>query len=119
MCEMAEVLGDKETQQKYSGILLKGKEAFERLLWNGGCSSVGNHTGRGAGVGYPFTLFYFFFFFAFSRKILQLRQQRERHLQQHHVGPVCGAVVPGGVWPGPGGAGGKRGGTGEALLAAV
>lgn len=63
MCEMAEVLGDKETQQKYSGILLKGKEAFERLLWNGGCSSVGNHTGRGAGVGYPFTLFYLFIFF--------------------------------------------------------
>uniref|UniRef100_A0A8B9EG97 Non-lysosomal glucosylceramidase n=1 Tax=Anser cygnoides TaxID=8845 RepID=A0A8B9EG97_ANSCY len=35
MCKMAEVLGDEETQQKYSGILQKGKEAFERMLWNG------------------------------------------------------------------------------------
>ncbi|NXF27060.1 GBA2 glucosylceramidase, partial [Rhodinocichla rosea] len=35
MCKMAEVLGDTEIQQKYLGILNKGKEAFERMLWNG------------------------------------------------------------------------------------
>ncbi|XP_048787286.1 non-lysosomal glucosylceramidase [Lagopus muta] len=35
MCKMAEVLGDTETQQKYDAILQKGKESFERLLWNG------------------------------------------------------------------------------------
>ncbi|XP_015703851.1 non-lysosomal glucosylceramidase [Coturnix japonica] len=35
MCEMAEVLGDTETRQKYGAILQKGKESFERLLWNG------------------------------------------------------------------------------------
>jgi len=37
MCEMAEVLGDTETRQKYDAILQKGKESFERLLWNGAC----------------------------------------------------------------------------------
>ena len=42
MCKMAEVLRDVETQQKYTDILSKGKEAFERMLWNGGCSPVGN-----------------------------------------------------------------------------
>ncbi|XP_072216090.1 non-lysosomal glucosylceramidase [Excalfactoria chinensis] len=35
MCEIAEVLGDTETRQKYGAILQKGKESFERLLWNG------------------------------------------------------------------------------------
>uniref|UniRef100_A0A8C0U3X6 Non-lysosomal glucosylceramidase n=2 Tax=Cyanistes caeruleus TaxID=156563 RepID=A0A8C0U3X6_CYACU len=35
MCKMAEVLGDTEIQQKYLDILNKGKEAFERMLWNG------------------------------------------------------------------------------------
>ncbi|XP_009463414.1 PREDICTED: non-lysosomal glucosylceramidase [Nipponia nippon] len=35
MCKMAEVLGDAEIQQKYTDILSKGKEAFERMLWNG------------------------------------------------------------------------------------
>lgn len=57
---MAEVLGDEETQQKYSGILQKGKEAFERMLWNGARSPVGNHAGRGAGgllLIYPFFCF--------------------------------------------------------------
>lgn len=44
MCKMAEVLGDAEIQQKYTDILSKGKEAFERMLWNGGCSLVGSHT---------------------------------------------------------------------------
>ncbi|NXE71625.1 GBA2 glucosylceramidase, partial [Calcarius ornatus] len=44
MCKMAEVLGDTEIQQKYLGILNKGKEAFERMLWNGRCSAAGNHT---------------------------------------------------------------------------
>ena len=39
---MAEVLGDTETQQKYLDILNKGKEAFERMLWNGGCSAAGS-----------------------------------------------------------------------------
>lgn len=43
MCKMAEVLGDAEIQQKYMDILGKGKEAFERMLWNGGCLPVGNH----------------------------------------------------------------------------
>ncbi|KAM4878822.1 non-lysosomal glucosylceramidase [Sylvia borin] len=35
MCKMAEVLGDTEIRQKYLDILNKGKEAFERMLWNG------------------------------------------------------------------------------------
>ncbi|KAL2294151.1 hypothetical protein Nmel_007874 [Mimus melanotis] len=35
MCKMAEVLEDTEIQQKYLDILYKGKEAFERMLWNG------------------------------------------------------------------------------------
>ncbi|NXE43698.1 GBA2 glucosylceramidase, partial [Ptilorrhoa leucosticta] len=35
MCKMAEVLGDTEVRQKYLDILNKGKEAFERRLWNG------------------------------------------------------------------------------------
>ncbi|XP_054842573.1 non-lysosomal glucosylceramidase [Eublepharis macularius] len=35
MCRMAEILGEDEIQQKYSAILAKGSEAFERLLWNG------------------------------------------------------------------------------------
>ncbi|XP_015271182.1 PREDICTED: LOW QUALITY PROTEIN: non-lysosomal glucosylceramidase, partial [Gekko japonicus] len=35
MCQMAEVLGAGEVRQKYSAILTKGTEAFERLLWNG------------------------------------------------------------------------------------
>lgn len=43
MCKMAEVLGDAEIQQKYMEILSKGKEAFERMLWNGGCLLVGSH----------------------------------------------------------------------------
>lgn len=42
MCKMAEVLGDTEVRQKYLDILNKGKEAFERRLWNGGCSAAGN-----------------------------------------------------------------------------
>lgn len=43
MCKMADVLGDAEVRQKYTDILSKGKEAFERMLWNGGCSPVGSH----------------------------------------------------------------------------
>ncbi|XP_025973175.2 non-lysosomal glucosylceramidase-like [Dromaius novaehollandiae] len=35
MCKMADMLGDGEILQKYTAILEKGKEAFERLLWNG------------------------------------------------------------------------------------
>ncbi|XP_010218121.1 PREDICTED: non-lysosomal glucosylceramidase [Tinamus guttatus] len=35
MCKMADVLGDHGTMQKYSAILQKGKESYERLLWNG------------------------------------------------------------------------------------
>ncbi|NXX79848.1 GBA2 glucosylceramidase, partial [Urocolius indicus] len=35
MCKMAEVLGDAEALQKYKDILSRGKEAFERVLWNG------------------------------------------------------------------------------------
>ncbi|KAM9509587.1 non-lysosomal glucosylceramidase isoform 1-T1 [Guaruba guarouba] len=35
MCKMAEVLGDAKIRQKYMDILNKGKEAFERKLWNG------------------------------------------------------------------------------------
>lgn len=44
MCKMAEVLGDTEVRQKYLDILNKGKEAFERMLWNGGCSAVVDRT---------------------------------------------------------------------------
>ncbi|XP_027488789.1 non-lysosomal glucosylceramidase-like [Corapipo altera] len=47
MCKMAEVLGDAEIQQKYMAILSKGKEAFERMLWNGkyyNYDSSGSHT---------------------------------------------------------------------------
>lgn len=50
MCKMAEVLGDAEIQQKYTDILRKGKEAFERLLWNGGYSLVGNRVSPGRGT---------------------------------------------------------------------
>ncbi|NXD73580.1 GBA2 glucosylceramidase, partial [Eolophus roseicapillus] len=35
MCKMAEVLGDAKIRQKYMDILNKGKEAYERKLWNG------------------------------------------------------------------------------------
>lgn len=44
MCKMAEVLGDTEIRQKYLDILNKGKEAFERMLWNGGCKAVVNYS---------------------------------------------------------------------------
>uniref|UniRef100_A0A8C3E6Y6 Non-lysosomal glucosylceramidase n=3 Tax=Corvus moneduloides TaxID=1196302 RepID=A0A8C3E6Y6_CORMO len=47
MCKMAEVLGDTEVRQKYLDILNKGKEAFERRLWNGkyyNYDSSGSHT---------------------------------------------------------------------------
>lgn len=50
MCKMAEVLGDAEIQRKYTDILRKGKEAFERLLWNGGYSLVGNRVSPGRGT---------------------------------------------------------------------
>lgn len=58
MCKMAEVLGDAKTQQRYTDILSKGKEAFERMLWNGGCSPAGSQAwlhvlweGSGSAVG--------------------------------------------------------------------
>uniref|UniRef100_A0A8D0HDJ2 Glucosylceramidase beta 2 n=1 Tax=Sphenodon punctatus TaxID=8508 RepID=A0A8D0HDJ2_SPHPU len=35
MCRMAEILGETEVLEKYSAILKKGTESFERLLWNG------------------------------------------------------------------------------------
>ncbi|XP_025049265.1 non-lysosomal glucosylceramidase [Alligator sinensis] len=35
MCKMAEILDDGGVLHKYSAILQKGSEAFERLLWNG------------------------------------------------------------------------------------
>lgn len=35
MCRMAQDLGDEETHSKFLSILTRGKEAFERLLWNG------------------------------------------------------------------------------------
>uniref|UniRef100_A0A8C5R347 Glucosylceramidase beta 2 n=1 Tax=Leptobrachium leishanense TaxID=445787 RepID=A0A8C5R347_9ANUR len=35
MCHMAEILGDSAIHEKYSTILSKGKEAFEKRLWNG------------------------------------------------------------------------------------
>lgn len=53
MCKMAEVLGDAEIQQKYMDILRKGKETFERLLWNGGYSLVGNSVCPGRGTAVP------------------------------------------------------------------
>lgn len=53
MCKMAEVLGDAEIQQKYMDILRKGKETFERLLWNGGYSLVGNRVCPGRGRAVP------------------------------------------------------------------
>lgn len=43
MCKMAEVLGDAKIRQKYMDILNKGKEAFERKLWNGEPLPVENH----------------------------------------------------------------------------
>lgn len=41
MCQMAEILGEGDVLQKYSAILAKGTEAFERLLWNGMSAAVG------------------------------------------------------------------------------
>ncbi|KAM8960983.1 non-lysosomal glucosylceramidase [Pelodytes ibericus] len=35
MCQMAEILGDSEIHNKFSTILNKGREAFEKMLWNG------------------------------------------------------------------------------------
>ncbi|XP_043543049.1 non-lysosomal glucosylceramidase isoform X3 [Chiloscyllium plagiosum] len=35
MCKMAEILKEEEEYKKYRDILEKGKEAFERILWNG------------------------------------------------------------------------------------
>lgn len=69
MCKMAEVLGDTETQQKYDAILQKGKESFERLLWNGACWLVGRLGGMEQRIScsHQHTIF-----LAFSRKILQL-----------------------------------------------
>ncbi|XP_053560394.1 non-lysosomal glucosylceramidase [Bombina bombina] len=38
MCQMAQTLGDTSVYHKFSNILAKGKEAFEKMLWNGKCS---------------------------------------------------------------------------------
>ncbi|XP_053150773.1 non-lysosomal glucosylceramidase [Hemicordylus capensis] len=46
MCQMAELLGAREALQKYSGILAKGTEAFERLLWNGKYYNYDSSSGR-------------------------------------------------------------------------
>ncbi|XP_075429476.1 non-lysosomal glucosylceramidase isoform X2 [Ascaphus truei] len=35
VCRMAQILGDTAVYEKYTAILHKGKEAFEKLLWNG------------------------------------------------------------------------------------
>ncbi|XP_072353279.1 non-lysosomal glucosylceramidase isoform X2 [Scyliorhinus torazame] len=35
MCKMAEILKNDEEYKKYKDILERGKEAFERILWNG------------------------------------------------------------------------------------
>ncbi|KAM4689942.1 non-lysosomal glucosylceramidase-like [Rhinophrynus dorsalis] len=35
MCQMAEILGDSAVYDKFSDVLRRGKEAFEKLLWNG------------------------------------------------------------------------------------
>ncbi|KAM4707217.1 non-lysosomal glucosylceramidase [Discoglossus pictus] len=35
MCQMAHILGDSPAYDKFSNILTKGKESFEKLLWNG------------------------------------------------------------------------------------
>ena len=67
MCEMAEVLGDTETRQKYGAILQKGKESFERLLWNGACWPVGRLGEIEQHSSHQYAIF-----LAFSRKILQL-----------------------------------------------
>ncbi|OCT56918.1 non-lysosomal glucosylceramidase [Xenopus laevis] len=35
MCQMADILGEAAVQEKFAGILHKGKAAYEKLLWNG------------------------------------------------------------------------------------
>ncbi|KAM9329739.1 non-lysosomal glucosylceramidase [Gastrophryne carolinensis] len=35
MCQMAHILGERDAYSKFSDILSRGKEAFEKLLWNG------------------------------------------------------------------------------------
>ena len=35
MVQMAALCGTQEVQEKFASILSRGKEAYERLLWNG------------------------------------------------------------------------------------
>ncbi|KAG9463218.1 hypothetical protein GDO78_022189 [Eleutherodactylus coqui] len=49
MCQMAEDVEDKDAHSKFSSILSRGKEAFEKLLWNVEPHSMeGVMMGRGA-----------------------------------------------------------------------
>lgn len=66
MVQMAALCGTREVQDQFSSILSRGREAYERLLWNGESGDPKDSEGSSGDTGSP-TLS-----FCFSRPLLQL-----------------------------------------------
>lgn len=77
MVQMAALCGAQEARNKFSSILSRGREAYDRLLWNG---ELGDPKESQGGSGRQET-----HFVLLSRPLLQLRLQLAASVLQHHV----------------------------------